>query len=189
MKTEQIIEMQIKVGTVGDGFWGAKSVAACQAYLKKLMPRKNPWPGTSQAALTKFYGPAYSEAALINLPVAGLGLLYEGQVVHTVRCHEKVGNSLLRVLLELSQTAPHILRQYAGCWNPRLMRGGSLPSLHARGAATDFDPARNANAWHWPTKAIMPLEYMEAFSREGWTCAGPFWGRDAMHAQTTNVAA
>lgn len=186
MKREDIIKMQLKVGALGDGFWGPKSEAACRAYLLKMMPRKNPWPDTSEPELTKFYGPAYSEARLVNLAVpSDLGLEYSGMIVKTVRCHERVAESFLRVLIELSQTCPWIMSLYDGCWNSRPMRGGTRPSLHARGAAADFDSTRNRNLWHWPAKAIMPLEYMEAFSREGWTCAGPFWSRDAMHAQAT----
>ncbi len=65
------------------------------------------------------------------------------------------------------------------------MRGGSTPSLHARGAAVDLDPDYNGNLVSWPAKAAMPLEVMEAFAREGWLAAGAFWGRDAMHFQAT----
>ena len=65
------------------------------------------------------------------------------------------------------------------------MRGGSLPSLHARGAAVDLDPDHNGNGTSWPTRAIMPLEVMEEFAKEGWLAAGAFWGRDSMHMQAT----
>ena len=65
------------------------------------------------------------------------------------------------------------------------MRGGSLPSLHARGAAIDLDPGTNGLHTPWPTRATMPLEVMECFAREGWLAAGAFWGRDAMHFQAT----
>jgi hypothetical protein len=65
------------------------------------------------------------------------------------------------------------------------MRGGSTPSLHARGAAIDLDPDNNANKQHWPASATMPFAVMEAFAREGWLSAGAFWSRDAMHSQAT----
>ena len=70
--------------------------------------------------------------------------------------------------------------------NNRSMRGGSLPSLHARGAAIDLMPDQNANHTPWPSAATMPMEVMEAFAREGWLSAGAFWGRDAMHFQATS---
>lgn len=181
----QIIELQTRVGTKPDGFWGPKSIAACQAHLRRLMPSALPWPGTSQTALTAYYGRHGDESRLTNLPVAHLDVRYEGTKVRTIRCHEKVASSLLRILERIATTHPEILRDYNGCYNNRPMRGGSLPSLHARGAAIDFCAATNSNRSHWPTRSTMPIEVMEAFSREGWLSAGAFWHRDAMHFQAT----
>lgn len=185
MNTKQIFELQEAVGAVPDGFWGPRSIAACQRHLRSLMPTPHPWPGTSQAALTAFYGAPGDEDRLMNLDVKGLGLLYEGRAVATVRCHHKVGESLHRVLTSLANTHPWVLADFAGCYNYRLMRDGNLPSLHARGAAVDFLPGKNGNRTAWPTQAMMPLAVMEAFAREGWVAAGAFWGRDAMHFQAT----
>lgn len=185
MTQNQIKAIQEKIGTEPDGFWGPKSVAACQRYLRKLMPTTPMWPKTDQASLTAFYGRPGDESKLMNLDVAGLGVKYEGKAVKTIRCHQKVGSSLHWVLSVLSDTHPEILAEYAGVYNNRVMRGGSMPSLHARGAAIDLWPDRNGNRMHWPTQAMMPLEVMEAFSKEGWLCAGAFWSRDAMHAQAT----
>lgn len=185
MTTQQIQELQRHVGAVPDGFWGPRSIAACQRHLRSLMPAPHPWPGTSQAALTAFYGAPGEEDRLMNLDVAGLGLRYEGRPVATVRCHARVGASLHRVLTALAVSHPAVLADFAGCYNHRPMRGGSLPSLHARGAAVDFLPGTNGNRTAWPATATMPIGVMEAFAREGWTPAGAFWGRDAMHFQAT----
>lgn len=149
------------------------------------MPKDANWPGTSQAALQGFYGSPGDESKLAPLNVEGLGLKYDGKPVKAIRCHAKVAQSLKRVLTELSKTHPNILAEYAGVFNNRPMRGGSLPSLHARGAAIDLAPDTNRNAQSWPISATMPLEVMEAFAREGWLAAGAFWGRDAMHFQAT----
>lgn len=186
MNTKDIQELQHRVGAVPDGFWGPKSIAACQAYLTRLMPRRNPWPDTTQAALTKFYGAAGDESKLVRVDVSALRMKYEGKPVKLIRCHEKVADSLLRILTEIAHgPANAVLCHYAGVYNNRPMRGGSLPSLHARGAAIDLDPDSNGNHVAWPTRATMPIEVMEAFAREGWKSAGAFWGRDAMHAQAT----
>lgn len=185
MSTEEIRRIQGKIGAVVDGFWGPKSIAACQKYLRSLC-RLNPWPGTSQRELSAFYGVWGDESKLVNLP-APRGLLYEGRQVTTVRCHRAVADSLGRILDQLVKDFPGIAAEYAGCYNNRAMRGGSLPSLHARGAAVDFAPDHNGNHTAWPTKATMPFGVMEIFAREGWTCAGAFWGRDAMHAEATSV--
>lgn len=54
MTRNQIIDMQMKIGTQPDGFWGPKSIAACQKHLRSLMPDINPWPSTDAASLRKF---------------------------------------------------------------------------------------------------------------------------------------
>jgi hypothetical protein len=185
MTAAQIKTLQARVGATPDGFWGPKSVAACHRHLRALMPTPNPWPATSQTALSAFYGPPGDESRLVNLPVEDLGIRYGGAAVKTVRCHAKVASSLRRALEAIAKTHPEILQQYAGCFNDRNMRGGSTPSLHARGAAIDLSAATNGLKTHWPTRATMPLEVMEAFAREGWLAAGAFWSRDAMHFQAT----
>lgn len=186
MNTEQIKAIQKKIGADVDGFWGPKSIRAVQSYLRGMMPHSNPWPDTSQEALTKFYGKAGDETRLVNMPVpAGLTVQYEGRNVSTIRCHERVAESLSRILVKVFEVAPLILREYAGVFNNRPMRGGSLPSLHARGAAIDLAPETNGNHATWPVASDMPLVVMECFAREGWVPAGAFWGRDAMHFQAT----
>lgn len=184
MTQEKIKEIQNKIGVVADGFWGPKSIAACQRYLRKLMPVPNSWPKTDQSSLTAFYGMAGDESKLTTIDVTGLGVKYDGKTVKTIRCHQRVSASLRRVLQSLG-CHKDILAKYAGCFNDRQMRGGSLPSLHARGAAIDLDPDNNGNHTSWPARASIPLEVMEAFAKEGWISAGAFWGRDAMHFQAT----
>jgi hypothetical protein len=92
---------------------------------------------------------------------------------------------LRRIVQCLSVTHPDVLADYNGCYNNRSMRGGSTPSLHARGAAIDFLAGDNGNKTSWPAKATMPLDVMKIFAVEGWLSAGAFWGRDAMHFQAT----
>lgn len=186
VKTSRIIAIQQRIGAEPDGFWGPKSIAACKAHLRALMPGGVRWPATDQDSLTAFYGKAGDESQLVNLPVGDMDIRYEGQKVRTIRCHRKVAPSLKRVLESISSSHPEILRDYNGCFNDRPMRGSSTPSLHARGAAIDFCAGENGNLTHWPVKATMPIEVMEAFAREGWISAGAFWSRDAMHAQATH---
>lgn len=186
MTTLQIIDIQNKIGTTPDGFWGPKSIAACQKYLRSLMPNPNTWPSQDQKALTNFYGEAGDEGKLQNINVRGLNILYDGSAVSTIRVHNKCAQSLLRILTEISKS-PHrrVLQEYAGVYNNRPMRNGNLPSLHARGAAIDLMPSSNRNSQSWPTSANMPFEVMEIFAKEGWLPAGAFWSRDAMHFQAT----
>jgi len=185
MNRTQIIETQKRVGTPADGEWLSKSIAACQKHLRSLMPSPNPWPATDQASLTRFYGAAGDESQLVNL-VPPAPVYYGGKKVRSIRCHHKVAESLHDIIADIAAGPfAYILKSYDGCYNNRPMRGGSLPSLHARGAAIDFDAANNGNRTAWPVNATMPIEIMEIFARHGWIAAGAFWGRDAMHFQAT----
>lgn len=186
MTQSEIVGLQKRIGTKPDGFWGPKSIRACQSHLRSMMPLKNPWPDTDQQSLLEFYGNAGDEYKLVPVDVSGLNVCYDGQKVKTIRCHRKVADSLLRVLVSLnSGICSFVLSEYAGCYNNRPMRGGALPSLHARGAAIDLDPAPNGNHRSWPVNSTMPIQVMEEFAKEGWLAAGAFWGRDAMHFQAT----
>ena len=185
MTRDRIKRIQAKIGATVDGFWGPRSIAACQAYLRSLAPAEGNWPGTSQEALQGYYGSPGDESRLISVNVEGLGLRYDGKPVKSIRCHDRVADSLKRVLTVLSKSHPDILAQYAGVYNNRPMRGGSLPSLHARGAAIDLAADTNRLSQSWPTSADMPFEVMEAFAREGWVGLGWLIGRDAMHFQAT----
>ena len=144
MDTKSIIAIQTRIGTTPDGFWGPKSIAACQAHLRALMPDPHPFPHTDQASLTSFYGkPGDVEMGIINFPI---GTKYDSQPVKTGRCHIKLAASLQRILERIAAT-PHswvLYRDggYAGIFNNRPMRGGSTPSLHARAAAYQVSFAR-----------------------------------------------
>lgn len=194
MTRTEIAEMQRRIGTTPDGWWGPKSIAACQAHLRALMPKPSPWPATSQAALTAFYG-APGAGPLVKVDFPWRMKLYDGPQT-TAYCfvHSKVAASFERVLALLLAAFPSAesraiagIDRFFGSYVNRAMRGGSLPSMHARGAAVDFDATRNSLWSHWPTRAHMPIEVMECFAVEGWVAAGAFWGRDAMHFEASKI--
>jgi hypothetical protein len=186
MNQSEIKAMQARIGVVADGFWGPRSIAACKTHLLRMMPTPNPWPAQDQRSLQRFYGSPGDESKLVSLNVSGLYIQYEGKPVRIIQCHAKTAKSLERVLRSIARSPfSYVLRDFNGCYNNRNMRGGSLPSLHARGAAIDFMAGSNGNATSWPVRASMPLEVMEMFAQEGWLSAGAFWGRDAMHSQAT----
>lgn len=187
MTRDQIIEIQRKVGTIPDGFWGPKSIAACQKHLRSIMPLPNPAPSTDQASLTRAYGRPGDTSKHQVIDVKGLGVKYDGKSVSRVTVNSAAADSLLAALKDLS-TFPEgraALAQYAGVYNNRPMRGGSLPSLHARAAAIDLAPRGNGLHTAWPTRASMPFSVIETFARHGWKSAGAFWGRDSMHFERT----
>lgn len=174
-----------------DGFWGAKSIAACQRHLSALMPVPNPWPKSDQASLRAFYGEPGDESQLVAIEFP-FPVFYDGKLVKTTRVHHKCAASLLRVFKDIGakyfadKGLMEEAEDYGGCYNFRLKKGGSTYSLHAWGAAIDLDADDNTFKDHWPMQADMPLEIMECFAREGWKSAGAFWGYDAMHEEATS---
>jgi len=188
MTKGEIIDIQRRIGTTPDGIWGPKSAAACKAYVRSLMPSPNPWPKADDASMIAFYGQPGDERRLVPVNVTGLGVKYGGKTVNTIRCHERVAQSLLAVLTEISQgPAAWVLSEYAGCFNHRPMRGGSRPSKHSWGAAIDLAPGTNGLRTAWPSGSTMPLAAIEAFARQGWLSAGVEWQRDGMHFEATRV--
>jgi hypothetical protein len=198
MTSEEIARMQARMNASGllpvalvvDGFWGPRSIAACELYCRRLMPAVNPWPAPTQMHLQQFYGSPGDESQLVRMQFP-YRMLYDGRAVTSTMVHRKCAESLRRILERVGTkflATPHIVDEatdYGGVYNNRAMRGGTLPSLHARGAAIDLDADDNGNRVAWPTGADMPLEIIEEFSKEGWTSAAVFWGRDAMHFQAT----
>lgn len=191
MTNTEIGILQKRVGTIPDEFWGPKSIRSTKDHLLALMPKPNPWPKPDDASMIAFYGQPGDEDNLqtFTLPYP---LYYDGTPVHRIRCHRKVGASLLRVLEDIKArhgSDRNIMRwiaAYAGCFNDRSMRGGSRKSKHAWGVAVDFSPDSNGMHTAWPVGATMPIEIIEAFSREGWTSAAAWWSRDAMHFEATD---
>jgi len=188
----EIIRMQERVGTRADGFWGPKSIAACQRHLRGMMPETCNWPSANNAALYGFYGPPGDESQLVMIDFP-YPMLYDGRPVTRTRVHRRCADSLLRVLRDIAgllPSAPHLrdaAQDYGGIYNFRKKRGGTSYSLHAYGAAIDLDADDNTFRDPWPLKADMPLEIIEAFAREGWVSAAAFWGYDAMHFQATRI--
>ena len=191
MNRAQIQAIQSRIGTTPDGFWGPKSIAACQKHLRALMPKENPWPKADQGSLRKFYGETGENLTSLDLPYPLCLYGEPGDEVHHVTVHEKCADSLLRVLRDIMQRHNEDMSvvlsatSFFGIFNDRNKRGGTTKSVHAWAAAIDLDANRNAFKASWPVQASMPLEIMECFAREGWLSAGAFWGYDAMHFQAT----
>jgi len=190
MTKQQIMDLQRYVGAEPDGIWGSESIRKTQLHLRRLMPYRHPWPRSDAASLLAFYGQPGDESQLTSIDVSAFDMHYDGRRVERVSCHKRVAESLLRVYSDIQRNVPHELSRdffanYFGCYNNRSVRGGSTPSLHARGAAVDHKALTNGNRAHWPANADMSVLVMECFCREGWLPAGAFWHRDAMHFQAT----
>jgi len=197
MKRTEIIRTQLRIGVVGDGFWGPKSIAGCQKHLKDMMPSPHPFPVEGTQEFLDFYGPHGEKGGYtppgrkIKLPFE---IYYGNKSVKKLTAHEKCADSLLRVYERLAEVYPDNRSRkkagilvYNGLYNPRRIRGSSTAwSMHAWRIAIDINAGENKNRSAWPSKATMPIEVIECFAKEGWLSAGAFWGRDAMHFQATS---
>lgn len=191
-RNSRIVDIQKKIGATPDGFWGPKSNSACQKYFRKILEesyREDPWPAPpapDDASMKAFYGEPGDEKNLVYQSVIDLGIKFDGQSVKAIRVHKLAAASLYRALEDISKSEyKWVLKEYAGAYNNRRMRGGARTSKHAWGVAIDLCPDENMLNEHWPTSATMPFEVMEAFARHGWMSAGVFWNRDAMHFERT----
>lgn len=196
MNRAEIIRTQNKIGVSPDGFWGPVSIAACESYLRQMMPARFP----SQSNVQNFYGPHGVDGGYtpprrrIRLPFRILCQITNRAISH-LEPHERCADSLCAVFENLAQVYPTEesrrnagILAYDGLYAPRMMRGSANNwSMHAWAIAIDLNASRNGNRTHWPTIATMPIEVMECFAKEGWTPAGAFWSRDAMHFQATSV--
>ena len=56
MVKDSIKDIQKKIGATPDGEFGPKSQAACETYLKSLMPNPHPWPSPDDSSMKNFFG-------------------------------------------------------------------------------------------------------------------------------------
>jgi hypothetical protein len=163
------------------------------------------WPQETTAALDAYYGdpdangdggadPSWERDHLVRIPVPWrmVASWNTTQAISRIQIHYRCAESLSRVLAAVwahygSQAAIEAARMhfYGGGYNFRLKRGLEGLSMHAYGAAVDFDPERNPlGKKHGPN--MMPHPVIDAFAAEGWVWGGTFKKRpDCMHFQAT----
>lgn len=146
---------------------------------------RNNWPLEAHAASFFGYPPNLTQIE----PPYPMRMFYDGRwhAISSITCNVKVAASLRRILAAIlahygSLTAIQEvgLDVYDGCYNDRNVRGStSKRSMHAYGAAIDFDAEHNPlGAMH----GRMPAEVVAMFKAEGWRWGGDYSGRkDWMH--------
>jgi peptidoglycan hydrolase-like protein with peptidoglycan-binding domain len=152
------------------------------------------WPRQSQADMEKFFGPVGANQATLALP-AGYPMRVAWDLPKSVTrfsCHEKIHDAARRVLVRVldhygpARIAELGLDLFGGCLNVRRMRGGSAWSVHAWGAAIDFDPERNQLRWNRSRARFARPEYekwWELWEAEGFVSLGRARDFDWMHVQ------
>lgn len=105
-----------------------------------------------------------------------------------IRVHPQIADGLVSCLLEIRAAGLwRFIQSCSGGYTSRLQKGSlSKISMHALGAAIDFDPLRNplgadlsvTTLGTEPGRGVVRI-----FERQGWTWGGDFPRRDSMHVQ------
>jgi hypothetical protein len=160
--------------------------------------RRSIWPVQSQRDMEKFFGPVGANQATLALP-DGYPMRIAWDLQNPVRrfsCHEKIHDASRRVLVRvLDHYGPTRISElgldlFGGCLNVRRMRGGSAWSVHAWGAAIDFDPERNQLKWNKTRARLARPEYERwwaLWEAEGFISLGRARDFDWMHVQAARL--
>ena len=152
------------------------------------------WP--RQADVEKFFGPVGKNQTRLKLPYPMRVAWAPAQIVDGFMIHEKVHDSVERVLKRvLDHYGPKEITRlgldlFGGSLNVRKMRGSSRWSMHAWGIAIDFDPEHNQFRWGRDQAEFAKNAYQkfwELWEAEGWLSLGRARNYDWMHVQAARL--
>jgi hypothetical protein len=193
-----------------DGLWGPQTDYAFNALQhvetyeepprnwrdSSAVPNPHGWPVEREEALIDFYGAPGEHQTMIALPYPHRLAWDKRQVVSRTQCHERVADSVVRVLENvhdhygMDRIRDLRLDLYGGCFNKRRKRGGSEWSTHAWGIALDYDPEHNRLQWGRDRASFAKPDYDAWWSfweDEGWISLGRAKNFDWMHVQAARV--
>lgn len=156
------------------------------------------WPRQTQREMERFFGPVGANQTALAVPTGySLRLAWDLQrPLARFTCHKKIHDAARRVLVRvLDHYGPARIRElgldrFGGCLNVRRMRGGSAWSMHAWGAAIDFDPEHNQLKWNGSRARFARPEYdqwWELWEAEGFVSLGRARDFDWMHVQAARL--
>lgn len=153
-------------------------ITTAQAIKKYGIPSKNP---------------AYLTTLILPYPMR---LAWDKSVkVNKIQCHKLINDQLKAVFTEILQVYGYEkivelgIDLFGGCFNFRVMRGGTEPSRHSWGIAIDLDPERNQLKETKLTARFARPEYkpmIDIFYKHGFVGLGREENRDWMHFQVKN---
>ncbi|MCP4744839.1 MAG: M15 family peptidase [Desulfobacteraceae bacterium] len=205
------IENDIDPGKL-DGYWGPQTQFTYESLVSLLiegkeaelwrpedLPDENPnnWPSQKQEEnIIRFYGEIAKNQTNIDLPYPHTLAWEKSTTISRFLCHERVHDSLLRVLIRvLDHYGMHKIRNlgldlWGGCFNVRSMRGGKRPSMHSWGIALDYYPSKNLVRWGRDrAEFAKPIYNMwwKFWEDEGWVSIGRQRNFDWMHVQAAKL--
>lgn len=143
-----------------------------------------------------YYGAPGTGHVIMNLPYPMRLAWDKSKVVNRINIHGKCAKSAERALANAfnhyGQTKIQALGLdlFGGCYNNRLMRGGSSLSTHAFACALDINPEQNQLRWG-SDKAKMAHSdckaFLDAFETQGWISLGRERNFDWMHIQAARL--
>jgi hypothetical protein len=205
------LENNIEAGTI-DGYWGPQTDYAYEVLHQVLVEKREPdiwrpeelpdvnpndWPREKpEENLVQFYGEVGQNQAKINLPYPHRLAWDKSTVVNRFTCHEKVHDSLHRVLSRvldnygIDEIKRLHLDLWGGCSKVRKKRGGTTYSTQSWGIALDYDTERNQLHWDRNRANFAKPEYdtwWRLWEEEGWVSLGRTRNFDWMHIQATKI--
>jgi hypothetical protein len=131
-----------------------------------------------------------SQRTYLTTIVLPYPFLYDGKPVSKMRCHKLVADKFLAVFNDilahygLDEINRLGINKYGGCFNYRVMRGGTQLSRHSWGVAIDLDPQRNLLKETSKTARFARPEYkamIDIFYKHGFLSLGREKNYDWMH--------
>lgn len=153
------------------------------------------WP--TQAQARKFYGAPGTGHAKLVLPFPMYLAWDRNVVLKQFTIHERCVASATRVFNRILEYYPGAQQRaalgidvFSGCYNNRVMRGGSQLSMHAFACAIDFDDQRNQLKWNSKQARLAKPDaemFWKAWEDEGWVSLGRARNFDWMHVQAARL--
>ena len=144
----------------------------------------------SQSEMIKYFGKANAEGSYLTMIDLPYTMYYDRQPIKRMRCHVKVAQAFKNVFNEILATYGERkineleINDYGGCFNYRLMRGGTKLSVHSWGCAIDLNPSRNLLRETSKTARFARIEYqpmIDIFYKHGFVSLGREKNFDWMH--------
>ena len=146
------------------------------------------------SAIDKIYGKSCDEKNLVigNTPFPLVIAWDKTKTTKKIQCHKLVKSDIENIFKDilkeygLSKIKELGIDLYGGCYNCRIMRGGTKQSMHSWAIAIDLDPERNQLRWGKDKAQFAKPEYkkmIEIFYKYGWESLGVEKNYDWMHMQ------
>lgn len=204
---QRVLNIQGHEAGFVDGLMGTNTLEAMRSFNGQKNPeithtKKNPngsaaWP--KQADMEKFYGPAGSAKATqgkVQLPFPHFLAWSKTQKVNVISCHILCQDAFQFVFTESAKHYGEDLYRklkldlYGGCFNDRNIRGGSVKSTHAYGAAIDLNPEENQLRWNKKRASFAAPSYLpfwKIVESQGLVSLGRARDYDWMHFQAARL--